>query len=144
MDRANVRLKRLSPRYQLAVASGDQGEPRLDFSIRDHHQADTERPLTTLSGGETFLVSLALALALSDFRRVDMPVETLLLDEGFGTLDQETLDVAMMTLRQLQQENVQQIGIISHVEGLKERVDTRIIVEKIGNGRSVIKVDAAL
>ncbi len=144
VDRANVRLKRLSPRYQLAVASGDQGEPRLDFSIRDHHQADTERPLTTLSGGETFLVSLALALALSDFRRVDMPVETLLLDEGFGTLDQETLDVAMMTLRQLQQENVQQIGIISHVEGLKERVDTRIIVEKIGNGRSVIKVDAAL
>ena len=75
---------------------------------------------------------------------MSQPVETLLLDEGFGTLDQETLDVAMMTLRQLQQENVQQIGIISHVEGLKERVDTRIIVEKIGNGRSVIKVDAAL
>lgn len=144
VDRANVRLARLSPRYALAVASGEQGEPRLDFSVRDHHQADAERPLTTLSGGETFLVSLALALALSDFRRVEMPVETLLLDEGFGTLDQETLDVAMLTLGQLQQENVQQIGIISHVEALKERVDTRIVVEKVGNGRSRIHVETSL
>ena len=72
-----------------------------------------------------------------------MPVETLLLDEGFGTLDQETLDVAMATLRQLQQESVQQIGIISHVESLKERVDTRIVVEKLGNGRSTLFVESA-
>ena len=143
VDRANVRLERLAPRYELAVASGEQGEPRLDFAIRDRHQAEAERPLTTLSGGETFLVSLALALALSDFRRVEMPVETLLLDEGFGTLDQETLDVAMRTLGQLQQENVQQIGIISHVEGLKERVDARIVVEKLGNGRSALRIEAA-
>ena len=143
VDRANMRLDRLAPRYSLAVAVGDQGEPKLDFAVIDHHQADAHRPLTTLSGGETFLVSLALALGLSDFRRVEMPVETLLLDEGFGTLDQETLDVAMATLRQLQQESVQQIGIISHVESLKERVDTRIVVEKLGNGRSTLFVESA-
>ena len=138
VDRANMRLAKLSPRYSLAVATGDNNEPKLDFAMVDHHQADAHRPLTTLSGGETFLVSLALALGLSDFRRVEMPVETLLLDEGFGTLDQETLDVAMATLRQLQQESVQQIGIISHVESLKDRVDTRIVVEKLGNGRSTL------
>lgn len=141
VDRANVRLLRLNPRYTLAVARGDNGEPKLNFVIRDRHHADHERPLTTLSGGETFLVSLALALALADFRRIDMPIETLLLDEGFGTLDQETLDIAMSTLRQLQQESEQQIGLISHVEMLKERIDTRIIVEKIGNGRSILSVE---
>ena len=141
VDRANIRLARLAPRYSLAVARGENGEPRLDFSVRDHHQADAERPLTTLSGGETFLVSLALALALSDFKRLEMPVETLLLDEGFGTLDQDTLDIAMTTLTQLQQENAQQIGIISHVESLKERVENRIVVEKLGNGRSTIRVE---
>lgn len=143
VDRSNVRLKRLSPRYKLAVATGENGEPKLNFAVRDQHHAGFERPVTTLSGGETFLVSLALALALADFKRLDMPVETLLLDEGFGTLDQETLDVAMNTLRQLQQESAQQIGIISHVEALKERVDTRIVVEKKGNGRSELRVEHA-
>lgn len=141
VDRANARLLRLNPRYTLAVATGEGGEPKLDFVIRDRHHAEHERPLTTLSGGETFLVSLALALALADFRRIDMPIETLLLDEGFGTLDQDTLDVAMSTLRQLQQESEQQIGLISHVEMLKERIDTRIIVEKMGNGRSSLVVE---
>lgn len=143
VDRSNVRLNRLSPRYQLAVAKGESGEPKLNFAVRDQHHAGFERPVTTLSGGETFLVSLALALALADFKRIDMPVETLLLDEGFGTLDQETLDVAMNTLRQLQQESAQQIGIISHVEALKERIDTRIVVEKKGNGRSELRIEHA-
>ncbi len=141
VDRANIRLERLAPRYSLSVATGEQGEPKLDFAVCDHHQANATRPLTTLSGGETFLVSLALALGLADFRRVEMPVETLLLDEGFGTLDQETLDVAMSTLRQLQQESIHQIGLISHVEALRERIDSRIIVEKLGNGRSTLQAD---
>ena len=141
IDRANHRLAKLNPRYALAAATGEDGEPVLDFAVCDHHQADTRRPLTTLSGGETFLVSLALALALADFRRLDMPIETLLLDEGFGTLDQSTLDTAMATLRQLQQENLQQVGIISHVEILKERVEARIVVEKLGNGRSTLRVE---
>ena len=87
-------------------------------------------------------MSLSLALALADFRRVSMPIETLLLDEGFGTLDQETLDTVIQTLRQLQQESEQQIGLISHVEALKERIDAQILVDKQGNGRSMIKVSA--
>jgi len=143
VDRANIRLGRLAPRYQLAVARGEMGEPKLDFVVRDGHHANFERPLTTLSGGETFLVSLALALALSDFKRLEMPIETLLLDEGFGTLDQDTLDTAMSTLRQLQRESNRQIGIISHVEMLKERIDTRILVEPRGNGRSTLSVQVA-
>lgn len=143
VDRANARLASLAPRYRLVVATGDQGEPRLDFAVRDTHQAGVERPLTTLSGGETFLVSLALALALADFKRIDMPVETLLLDEGFGTLDQDTLDAAINTLRQLQHTSAQQIGIISHVTSLRERIDSRIVVEKLGNGRSTLHVEVA-
>lgn len=140
--RANDRLRRLAPRYRLAVAKGEGGEPLLDFVVKDRDQAEEERPITTLSGGETFLVSLSLALALADFRRVAMPIETLLLDEGFGTLDQDTLDLVMQTLRQLQQESDQQIGLISHVEGLKERIDAQILVQKKGNGRSAIKISA--
>ncbi|TNE49464.1 MAG: hypothetical protein EP343_11465 [Deltaproteobacteria bacterium] len=140
--RANDRLRRLAPRYRLAVARGEGGEPQLDFVVKDRDQAEDERPITTLSGGETFLVSLSLALALADFRRVAMPIETLLLDEGFGTLDQDTLDLVMQTLRQLQQESDQQIGLISHVEGLKERIDAQILVQKKGNGRSAIKISA--
>ncbi len=140
--RANDRLRRLAPRYRLAVAKGESGQPLLDFVVKDQEQADDERPITTLSGGETFLVSLALALALADFRRIKMPIETLLLDEGFGTLDQDTLDVVMQTLRQLQQETDQQIALISHVEALKERIDAQVIIEKIGNGRSTIRVSA--
>lgn len=138
--RANDRLRRLAPRYRLSVARGEQGEPLLDFRIKDRDQAEDERPITTLSGGETFLVSLSLALALADFRRIAMPIETLLLDEGFGTLDQETLDLVMQTLRQLQRESDQQIGLISHVEALKDRIDAQIWVEKRGNGRSSIRI----
>ena len=72
---------------------------------------------------------------------VDLPIETLLLDEGFGTLDQETLDAAMTTLRSLQHDVSRQIGIISHVEGLKERVPARIHVDKLGNGRSALRIE---
>ncbi len=143
VNRANARLHRLAPRYRLAVARGAQEEPLLDFVVRDREMADAERPITTLSGGETFLVSLALALALADFRRVEMQVETLLLDEGFGTLDHETLDLAMGTLRQLQREAALQIGLISHVDALRERVEDQILVERLGNGRSALRVERA-
>ena len=86
-------------------------------------------------------VSLALALGLSDFpgATVTMPVETLLLDEGFGTLDPDTLSVAMGALSQLQADG-RQVGIISHVVGLTERIDARVEVRPIGGGRSEICV----
>ncbi len=132
--RANVHLGRLSDRYSLCRAEG-----RLAFAIRDEWQAGQSRPLTTLSGGETFLVSLALALALADYRTVSMPIETLLLDEGFGTLDEETLGTAMQALESLHAAGMQ-VGVISHVEALKEKIPARIHVEKMGNGRSRVVV----
>ena len=85
--------------------------------------------------------ALALALGLSDFRgaAVTMPVETLLLDEGFGTLDPDTLGVAMAALSQLQADG-RQVGIISHVVGLTERIDARVEVRPLGGGRSELHV----
>ena len=117
-----------------------EGVMSLSFAVRDAHFADAERPPTTLSGGETFLVSLALALALADYRAVEMPIETLLLDEGFGTLDTDTLNTAMDALERLQARGTQ-IGIISHLGGLRERIEARIVVGKVGNGRSEIRFE---
>jgi exonuclease SbcC len=140
IDKANARLRWLAPRYSLTVARDADGLPRLSFLVRDAHFADAERPPTTLSGGETFLVSLALALALADYRAVEMPIETLLLDEGFGTLDTDTLNTAMDALERLQARGTQ-IGIISHLGGLRERIEARIVVGKLGNGRSEIRFE---
>jgi exonuclease SbcC len=139
IHRANEHLQKLEPRYSLDVADED-GTPQLDFTVRDGHHAGTSRPLSTLSGGETFLVSLAMALALADYRRLDLRMETLLLDEGFGTLDQETLAKALSLLNNLHLDGDRQVGLISHVEGLKERIPYRIEVHKLGDGRSSIKV----
>lgn len=140
IDKANHRLQTLEPRYALTVARDKDERPRLAFAVKDDHHAGAERPLTTLSGGETFLISLALALALADYRSVEMPIETLLLDEGFGTLDQATMSVAIHALERLQAGGTQ-IGIITHVEGLKERVEARVVITKKGQGRSQIAVE---
>ena len=140
IDRANARLRWLNPRYSLVTGLDKDDQPRLGFAVRDSHYAQKERPLTTLSGGETFIVSLALALALADFRTIDMPIETLLLDEGLGTLDSEVLSTVMGALERLHGGGTQ-IGIISHVEGLKERVEARIVVEKQGGGRSWLRFE---
>ena len=137
--RANVRLRELEPRYELVVATDSSGNPELAFAVRDHEHGGRVRPQTTLSGGETFLVSLALALALSEYRQTQMPIETLLLDEGFGTLDAETLDIAMSALERLCATGGTQIGVISHVEGLRERINAQILVEKLGGGRSRLR-----
>jgi exonuclease SbcC len=139
VDRANVRLRELEPRYELVVATDSSGNPELAFAVRDHEHGGRERPQTTLSGGETFLVSLALALALSEYRQTQMPIETLLLDEGFGTLDPETLDIAMSALERLCATGGTQIGVISHVEGLRDRINAQIVVEKLGGGRSRLR-----
>ena len=152
IERANARLAWIEPRYSLTVASkerkanadeddsGPTREPTLGFAIRDAHLAGVERPLTTLSGGETFLVSLALALGLADYRTTTMPIETLLLDEGFGSLDAETLETAMAALERIRSTGTQ-VGIISHVGALVERVEARVVVEKIGDGRSSVRLE---
>jgi exonuclease SbcC len=139
IHRANQHLQKLEPRYSLDVAD-DDGTPQLDFTVCDGHHAGTTRALSTLSGGETFLVSLAMALALADYRRLDLRMETLLLDEGFGTLDQETLAKALSLLNNLHFDVDRQVGLISHVEGLKEKIPYRIEVQKLGDGRSSISV----
>jgi exonuclease SbcC len=95
--------------------------------------------MNTLSGGESFLVSLALALGLSDLAGRKAQINSLFIDEGFGTLDADTLDIAITALENLQAGG-KFIGIISHVEALKERIGTQIQVQKQAGGQSTIKV----
>lgn len=139
-EKANVHLSRFEKRYSLVPALDAEKKARLAFAIKDSYYANELRSFKTLSGGETFLVSLALALALADYRAVNMPIETILLDEGFGTLDSATLQIAMGALETLNS-NGTQVGIISHVDTLKEAITTRIVVEKKGNGHSVIRIE---
>jgi exonuclease SbcC len=144
--RANDRLDGLSERYKLRTKRDESGMPTLDFEILDDYHAGRARPLSTLSGGETFLVSLALALALADQQQIEMPIETLFLDEGFGTLDRESLQSAMEILNNLQGEGGEggrTVGVISHVEALQEQIADQVIVETQQDGRSEIRVSPA-
>ncbi|MDX7999060.1 exonuclease subunit SbcC [Xenorhabdus sp. Reich] len=122
---ANIRLEKLHGRYYLQRK--DNGG--LELQVVDTWQADAMRDTRTLSGGESFLVSLALALALSDLVSNKTQIESLFLDEGFGTLDPETLEIALDALDHLNASG-KTIGIISHVEALKERIPVQIKVEK--------------
>ena len=122
---ANQQLAVLHNRYQLNRR--EQGE--LEIEIIDTWQADTRRDTRTLSGGESFLVSLALALALSELVSHKTRIDSLFLDEGFGTLDNETLEMALLALDNLNAEG-KTIGIISHVDALKERIPVQIKVRK--------------
>ncbi|WP_062306077.1 AAA family ATPase [Alicyclobacillus sendaiensis] len=122
---ASERLASLTHgRYRLVLT------PTGDFVMRDDHLGGVERPVSTLSGGETFVTSLSLALALSAHiqLRGQHPLEFFFLDEGFGTLDPELLDVVMSSLERLREERMA-IGLISHVPELRERVPRRLMVE---------------
>ena len=124
---ANTHLARLHGRYLLRRKS--TGELELD--IVDSWQGEVARDTRTLSGGESFLVSLALALALSDLVSHKTSIDSLFLDEGFGTLDADTLEIALNALDTLNASG-KMIGVISHVEGMKERIPAQIRVEKGG------------
>ena len=128
LHEANVILSRMQSRYQLIPA----GSQKLDLAVRDLELAGLERTSFNLSGGETFLVSLALALALSRVSSSRMQVDTLFLDEGFGTLDPDTLEKALNALEMLQQKTGKLIGIISHVRAVRERVGVHIVVKPRG------------
>ena len=131
---ANSQLKYLtSERYQLKV----EGIGKL--TVVDKWNANEERPVETLSGGESFLTSLALALALSELSRGRSQIHSLFLDEGFGTLDSETLDVAIAALEGLQMQG-RSIFLISHVGELTRRIPIRIAVDRVGNGSSRVRV----
>ena len=122
---ANQQLLRLHARYQLQCQQSDT----LSLEVLDTWQADTVRDTKTLSGGESFLVSLALALALSDLVSAKTSIDSLFLDEGFGTLDNETLEIALDALDNLNASG-KMIGVISHVDSLKERIAVQIKVKK--------------
>jgi len=124
---ANRHLGRLHGRYLLRRKNSGE----LELDIIDSWQGDAARDTRTLSGGESFLVSLALALALSDLVSHKTSIDSLFLDEGFGTLDGDTLEVALDALDSLNASG-KMIGIISHVEGLKERIPAQIRVTKGG------------
>jgi DNA repair protein SbcC/Rad50 len=133
---ANRHLDRLHARYLLRRKPSGE----LELEIVDRWQADVTRDTRTLSGGESFLVSLALALALSDLVSHRTSIDSLFLDEGFGTLDGDTLEIALDALDALNASG-KMIGVISHVDGLKERIATQIRVEKgggIGHSRLVV------
>ncbi|MEO0777510.1 MAG: AAA family ATPase [Bacteroidota bacterium] len=132
---ANQHLRRLDGRYWIEK----QGDQDLGLAIIDTYQADNRRSMNTLSGGESFLVSLALALGLSDLAGRNTQIQSLFIDEGFGTLDESSLDLAISTLENLQVSG-KTIGVISHVKELKERIGTQIRVRKNGNGFSAIQI----
>lgn len=133
----NERLRKLNDRYLLDIPLEDEDD---DLIIIDTYLAEERRSVKTLSGGETFIVSLALALALSDLASKNVKIESLYIDEGFGSLDPEALDMAISTLEQLQIESNKTIGIISHVDSLKERIETQIQLEKSSHGFSKMVV----
>lgn len=133
ISHANTQLQKMSDRYLLIH---DDSNP-LELNVIDNYQGGDIRSTKNLSGGEGFIISLALALGLSQMASHNIRVDSLFLDEGFGTLDEESLDIALDTLTNLQQEG-KLIGIISHVQALKDRILTQIKVEKLSGGFSQI------
>ncbi|HIW00366.1 MAG TPA: AAA family ATPase [Candidatus Desulfovibrio intestinipullorum] len=131
---ANEELASLTDRYILTQDPGDL----LEFNVIDTYQGNEQRSIRNLSGGETFLVSLALALGLSSLSGGRVHIETMFLDEGFGTLDPEALDSAISTLAGLKGRGTGLIGIISHVEALQERVETQIQLLRGADGVSTL------
>jgi exonuclease SbcC len=130
---ANKQLESMFDRYLLIM---DKDMP-LELNVIDNYQAGEIRSTKNLSGGESFIISLALALGLSKIVSSKVNVDSLFLDEGFGTLDSEALEIALETLSNLKQTG-KLIGIISHMEALKERIPTQIKVESVSGGRSVL------
>lgn len=133
---ANQVLHQMSERYILHHNHNNHKD-LLQIDVIDTHQANEKRSTKNLSGGESFIVSLALAMGLSMMNSDKIDIASLFLDEGFGTLDDEILDIALLTLSLLNK-NGKMIGIISHVPALKERIHTKIIVKKHNNGSSVL------
>lgn len=131
--KANYYLAMLTSRYQLDCEDGS-----LTINVIDRNHADSVRNVGLLSGGESFVVSLALALGLSAISKEKIHVDTLFIDEGFGTLDRDVLDTVITTLDRLHAIGGRRIGIISHVQDLKDRIPTQIRL--VRNGPSSSKV----
>jgi len=136
---ANHHLATFAPRYRLSRAAAGE----LSLQIVDRDMADTLRPVSTLSGGERFLTSLGLALALSGLEGKAAFVDTLFIDEGFGSLDAGSLQEVMAALETLPGSG-RRVGVITHVEAMRDRIAVQVRVTRQGNGRSTVSiVDAA-
>ncbi len=131
---ANRHLAYFNPRYRLRRVPLS-----LNIEVIDMDMMETRRPVNSLSGGESFLISLAMALGLSEISSNNLPIESLFIDEGFGSLDDQSLDFALSALERLKQ-NGRNIGIISHVKEIAQRIPVKIEVEKKGNGQSTIHI----
>jgi exonuclease SbcC len=132
---ANIRLETLMDRYQLELGSEEDED---SIWVVDTHMGDEWRTIDSVSGGERFVISLALALALSDMASQNVRIDSMFIDEGFGTLSPDDLYNAIAMLERMQVEGDKLVGIISHVESLKERIGTQILVEKLQNGESML------
>jgi len=132
---ANQYLEKLNGRYYIHKRENAD----LELEIIDTYQADNRRSMYTLSGGESFLISLALAMGLSELAGKNAQIQSLFIDEGFGTLDAQSLDLALSTLENLQSEG-KTIGVISHLKELKERIGVQIQLHKQSNGFSTLSV----
>lgn len=135
---ANSHLAQLAKRYRLERVP-TAGGPSLGLLVRDQDMGGEVRSVNSLSGGESFLVSLALALGLASLSSNRVRVESLFIDEGFGSLDSETLRVAMDALDSLQAMG-RKVGVISHVQEMAERISARILVQPGGAGLSTVTV----
>lgn len=134
LTRAGLLLHEISDgRYRLALADGD-------YVVQDLWNAGEVRGVKTLSGGETFLASLSLAIALSDYLAGNKILGALFLDEGFGTLDPQALEAVANALESLRTQG-RMVGIVTHVESLSERLPSRLLVTKSVAGSSVQRLD---
>ncbi|GAA4053241.1 SbcC/MukB-like Walker B domain-containing protein [Flavobacterium chungnamense] len=136
IEYGNKRLVGFSDRYLLEVANESDA-----LQVIDTYMGNSKRSVTSLSGGETFKLSLALAFGLSDLAARNVNIESLFIDEGFGSLDPESLDQAITILENMQNESNKSIGIISHVGELKDRIGTKIKLLKTGAGYSTIEIE---
>lgn len=134
LECANAQLRKISSRYALVP----KGAQSMDLELFDALNAEKPRPASNLSGGETFLVSLALALGLSEFASRAVRIDTLFLDEGFGSLDEATLKETLSMLKELQNAEGKTLGIITHVEAVKEEIPLKIEVKSEFGGRSAL------
>ena len=136
VHQANAQLRLLNQRYSL-----EQVKDSLGIRVIDHDRADEVRNLSSLSGGETFLVSLGLALGLSSLSSKNIQISNLFVDEGFGTLDSENLNIVIDALSGLRTMQGKKVGVISHTPEMRERIHTQIQVIKAGaSGRSELKI----
>ncbi len=135
---ANTHLAQLARRYRLERVVSTAG-PSLALMVRDQDMGGEVRSVNSLSGGESFLVSLALALGLASLSSNRVKVESLFIDEGFGSLDSDTLGVAMDALDALQSLG-RKVGVISHVQEMTERIATKVLVRPAGGGSSAVTV----